>query len=237
MNLVVLDNFSKGHVHVPQELHTCYSDSHTCFLLPPWTSTEWCHDNGNNYRIGEKWDRRAENGHMMSCTCLGNGKGEFKCEPRMSTSSHIEMTLTCSHLLWCSPRVICVGRPIFSPRWVDVLWRWQNVPGWKPVAEGILGCHLHLHLPWRAAGVWDYGCACKKKKCTTTLWPVLTNLLTCLCQGWRCENCRRPGVQTDVEADLLQPAHSDAFDRYRENALRKLVSVFIYHRCGPTKKK
>lgn len=43
---------------------------------------EWCHDNGNNYRIGEKWDRHAENGHMMSCTCLGNGKGEFKCEPR-----------------------------------------------------------------------------------------------------------------------------------------------------------
>lgn len=43
---------------------------------------EWCHDNGHNYRIGEKWDRRAENGNMMSCTCLGNGKGEFKCEPR-----------------------------------------------------------------------------------------------------------------------------------------------------------
>lgn len=52
------------------------------FLLQ---STEWCHDNGNNYRIGEKWDRRAENGHMMSCTCLGNGKGEFKCEPRKSS--------------------------------------------------------------------------------------------------------------------------------------------------------
>lgn len=46
------------------------------------TQSEWCHDNGNNYRIGERWDRRGENGHMMSCTCLGNGKGEFKCEPR-----------------------------------------------------------------------------------------------------------------------------------------------------------
>lgn len=46
--------------------------------------TEWCHDSGNNYRIGEKWERRAENGHLMSCTCLGNGKGEFKCEPRKS---------------------------------------------------------------------------------------------------------------------------------------------------------
>lgn len=52
-------------------------------LLCP--SLEWCHDNGNNYRIGEKWDRHAENGHLMSCTCLGNGKGEFKCEPRKAS--------------------------------------------------------------------------------------------------------------------------------------------------------
>lgn len=50
--------------------------------------SEWCHDNGNNYRIGEKWDRQAENGHMMSCTCLGNGKGEFKCEPRKCTDKN-----------------------------------------------------------------------------------------------------------------------------------------------------
>lgn len=47
--------------------------------------TEWCHDNGVNYRIGEQWDRQAENGHLMSCTCLGNGKGEFKCEPRKAS--------------------------------------------------------------------------------------------------------------------------------------------------------
>ncbi|KAG7251341.1 hypothetical protein CRUP_018594, partial [Coryphaenoides rupestris] len=35
---------------------------------------QWRHDNGNNYHIGEKWDRHAENGHMMSCTCLGNAR-------------------------------------------------------------------------------------------------------------------------------------------------------------------
>lgn len=43
-------------------------------------------------------------------------------------------------------------------------------------------------------------------------------------QGWRCENCRRPGGQADVNADVLHPGPSDAFDKYRENALRKLVS-------------
>lgn len=30
-----------------------------------------------------------------------------------------------------------------------------------------------------------------------------------------------------MDADLLQPVRSDAFDRYRENALRKLVSVSV----------
>lgn len=50
--------------------------------LLPLPSSEWCHDGGNNYPIGERWDRRGEDGHMMSCICLGNGKGEFKCEPR-----------------------------------------------------------------------------------------------------------------------------------------------------------
>lgn len=43
-------------------------------------------------------------------------------------------------------------------------------------------------------------------------------------QGWRCENCRRPG--TEVNVDLIQPpVHTDVYDRYRENALRKLVGL------------
>eukprot|EP00072_Mus_musculus_P069574 XP_017171337.1 PREDICTED: fibronectin isoform X6 [Mus musculus] len=48
-------------------------------------NAEWCHDNGVNYKIGEKWDRQGENGQRMSCTCLGNGKGEFKCDPHEAT--------------------------------------------------------------------------------------------------------------------------------------------------------
>lgn len=49
----------------------------------------------------------------------------------------------------------------------------------------------------------------------------------CVLQGWRCESCRRPGVE--VDADLIQPpVHPDVFDRYRENALRKLVSLYPY---------
>ncbi|KAG7248839.1 hypothetical protein CRUP_020927, partial [Coryphaenoides rupestris] len=44
----------------------------------------WCHDNNNNYGVGEKWERTEDNGRKLSCTCLGNGKGEFKCDPHES---------------------------------------------------------------------------------------------------------------------------------------------------------
>lgn len=69
--------FPGGHKHIHN-----LSTIHLLLFYPP---LEWCHDNGKNYRVGEKWDRSAENGHLMSCTCLGNGKGEFKCEPRKAS--------------------------------------------------------------------------------------------------------------------------------------------------------
>lgn len=75
------DSSSKfvGCIVVEHHLELVHCKNVDVFVFP---MSEWCHDNGVNYRIGEKWDRQAENGHMMSCTCLGNGRGEFKCEPR-----------------------------------------------------------------------------------------------------------------------------------------------------------
>lgn len=86
-------------------------------LLPPLipsrlfclcSLSEWCHDNGNNYRIGEKWDRHAENGQMMSCACLGNGKGEFKCEPRKYGTSHFKALVCCLYLKSEGFQLICI---------------------------------------------------------------------------------------------------------------------------------
>ncbi|XP_072254845.1 fibronectin-like [Pyxicephalus adspersus] len=96
---------------------------------------EWCHDNGVNHRIGEKWDRREENGQMMSCTCLGNEKGEFKCEPHEATC-------------YDEGKLYNVGE------------QWQK--------------------------------------------EYLGAICSCTCyggqQGWRCENCRRPGSAVTPDA-------------------------------------
>ncbi|XP_016094850.1 fibronectin-like [Sinocyclocheilus grahami] len=82
----------------------------------------------------------------MSCTCLGNGKGEFKCEPHES-------------ICYDDGKMYQVGN------------QWQK--------------------------------------------EYLGAICTCTCyggqQGWRCENCRRPGAE--ISSDLLKPVRLNTGQR------------------------